>query len=328
MIRKFTVGFFAIFLFILVATIMYGIHLNNQFFRDAPNRLIYAKDTSAIEFQWAQQQYGDHIERYTAMVIPTSIAGTRYKIYFQMDTGSPHSYIYGKTLSSLREIGVAMGIDTLAGRILKDLHLTLGGSEIAFEEVSIMESFGREVIANDTVQSIMLGTIGADFLDQRITSIDFKNQKIHLYDERPQWMNRIESFTAFDFRGRRIMLPTTVGDKQLELLYDSGCSAFGLITSKKRYLKYSAPDQKEVSYQGSRWGDALPIYHKSSRSMLQMGGSAVPLARISYVDMYGDFQHFMTPFTSIGGFLGNMPFLDHVLILDTQSKQFAVVKSL
>ena len=61
--------------------------------------------------------------------------------------------------------------------------------------------------------------------------------------------------------------------------------------------------------------------------MLKIGGSEVPLRRISYVDLYGNLQRFMTPFTRIGGFLGNKPFLESTLILDTKAEEFLVVDS-
>jgi len=328
MIRKLALGFFALVLLLLVAAILYIIYFNNQIFQDSPNRLSYKKDTCEIHFQWAKQQFGGHLESHTAMVIPATIAGTKYKAFFQLDSGTPHSYIYGKTLSSLRDIDIAMGRDTLSGTILQDLDITLGGNEITFRQVSIMSNYGKEVVRDDTIKSIMLGTIGADFLDDRITAIDFKLQTIQLYDHRPPWMNDIKSFKDFEFKGRRFLLPVQINDQDMTLLYDSGCSAFGLITSKNRYLKYGASDLKEISYQGNRWGEALPIYHKPSESILRIGGSELSLERVSYVDMFGNFQRFVTPFTSIGGFLGNMPFLDHVLILDTQSMQYAVVESL
>jgi hypothetical protein len=34
----------------------------------------------------------------------------------------------------------------------------------------------------------------------------------------------------------------------------------------------------------------------------------------------------MTPFTRIGGFLGNKPFIDNTLILDTRKKEFLVLE--
>jgi hypothetical protein len=42
--------------------------------------------------------------------------------------------------------------------------------------------------------------------------------------------------------------------------------------------------------------------------------------------MYAPLQRFMTPFTRIGGWLGNKPFVDACLILDTQKEEFLVVE--
>ena len=56
-----------------------------------------------------------------------------------------------------------------------------------------------------------------------------------------------------------------------------------------------------------------------------MNDQSIPLRRVSYVNMYADLQGFMTPFTSIGGWLGNKPFLDYSLILDAAKEEFVIV---
>ena len=42
--------------------------------------------------------------------------------------------------------------------------------------------------------------------------------------------------------------------------------------------------------------------------------------------MYTAIQPLVTPFAKIGGWLGNQPFSDSVLILDTQKQEFIIVK--
>jgi len=49
------------------------------------------------------------------------------------------------------------------------------------------------------------------------------------------------------------------------------------------------------------------------------------LKRISYVDMYTKYQKFIAPFSKIQGWLGNKPFTESILILDTKAEEFVVV---
>jgi len=293
------------------ATVIVG-KFNKRFFKDRPNHLTYSYDSAAIRFQWAERQYEDHFEAHDAVVIPVTIEGVARKFSVQFDTGAPNSTIYGKPLESLLAHGVKFEAEGEKGkRMAKNIQLSLGGSKVDISEIQVLENYGRAIDWQDTTRTIRLGTIGADFIDGKVTMVDFKNQVIRIYDERPQRMASMSGFEPFDFQGRRLMLPVEIGGRKRLLLYDSGCSAFGLITSKHRFKKYAS------------W----PIHHKPSATILKIGGSEVPLRRISYVDLYGNLQRFMTPFTRLGGFLGNKPFLESTLILDTKAEEFLVVDS-
>jgi len=148
-----------------------------------------------------------------------------------------------------------------------------------------LPNYGSAFNKNNTINSISIGTIGADILDNRITSIDFKNQTISLYNERPLWMDTLSNFQSFDFKGRRFMLPANVGEKDLTLLFDTGCSSFGLITSKNRFDRYTDKNTPEITYDGNRFGDSFLIHHKSTHRRIAFGGVTLDLKRVSYVDM-------------------------------------------
>ena len=133
-------------------------------------------------------------------------------------------------------------------------------------------------------------------------------------------------FVSFDFTGRRFMLPCEIDGKKHELFYDSGSSAFGLITIKKRYLKYSNKEDREISYNANRHGDPIPVKHKPTNEMMKIGGLELSLQRVCYVDMYSNVQGLITPFTRIGGWLGNKPFENNSLIFDVKNEMFVVVQ--
>ena len=233
-----------------------------------------------------------------------------------------------RTVKSLNDIGIDFTILTKEDDPYIDhLNFELGGNSIDASMIKVFTGYGNHFDGSDTIRPIKLGSLGADFMAENITVIDFKNQYMQVYNQRPEWMSTLGHFESFDFKGRRIMLPVIINGKELELLYDSGCSAFGLITSKNRYDKYTDASTKEIDYTGNRWGDALPIHHKTTRSKLAIGGNELALKRISYVDMYAKYQKFMTPFTKIGGFLGNKPFTESAMIIDTKTEEFIIIES-
>jgi hypothetical protein len=300
---------------------------NNALFKEKPNHLAYTAESKPIQFNWANDSIGNHFETKTAMLIPLKFEGFSHKFYVQFDTGSQYSYIYENDLKSLKSIGVTYKeVIKDDERYVQNLDLILGGNRINASMIKILENYGNTFTKKDTISRIKIATIGSDMMDNRITVIDFKNQYIRFYNERPEWMINLPKFQHFDYKGRRFMLPATINGKELELYYDSGSSAFGLITSKTRYDKFTNVATKEINYNANRWGDALPIRHKSTQRKITIGGSDLDLKRVSYVDMYANYQKFMSPFTRVGGWLGNLPFTESTLILDTKTEEFIVIK--
>ena len=326
MIKKIGYIILVIFSLFIAAAFIGMIKFHNAIFKEKPNYLRYTYEPKPITFNWVNDTIEAYVETKIAMVIPLKIEGLSHKFYVQFDTGSPYTFIYEKDLESLKSFGLNIKeVVNEEGQYVQDLDFELGGNRINASMIKILENYGNTFDQSDTTATINMGTIGSDFMDNRITVIDFKNQYIQFYDERPPWMTDLPDFASFDFKGRRFMLPAIIDVKRFELFYDSGCSAFGLITTKNRFEDYTNINSEEISYNANRWGDALPIHHKATDQKMTIGHANLGLERISYVDMYADIQRFVTPFTRVGGWLGNKPFLESTLILDTQKQEFIVL---
>ncbi len=300
---------------------------NTVLFKEKSNYLEYTSESKPIHFDWAGDSIGGIYESQAAVIIPLKIEGLAHHFYMQFDTGAYDSYIYENDLKSLRAIGLDIKevvIDN--ARYVEHLDFTLDDNHIKASMIKIYPNYGHTFDKNDTIRRIGIGTIGSDFIVNRITTIDFKNQNIQLYNKRPEWISALSGFKSFDFTGRRIMLPVTLDTKDYEFLYDSGCSAFGLITIKSRFDKYTKEITKEVNYDAKSWESSIPIRSKLTDKLFSIGNANLNLKRVSYVDMYTITQPLITPFTRIGGWLGNQPFTESTLILDTKTEEFIVVK--
>lgn len=324
------IGYSLITILILITIIGYiGIRkFNNIIFKETPNYLTYTYESKPIHFDWANDSIGDYYETQTAITIPLKIEGLAHRFYMQFDTGSPYSFIYENDLNSLRTLGLDIKeVIKDESRYVENLDFLLNDSHIKASMIKILVNYGNTFNENDTLSDIKIGTIGSDFLANRITAINFKNQTIRLFEKRPEWMSSLPTFKSFDFTARRIMLPVTLDNKSYKFLYDSGCSAFGLITIKRRFDKYTNKNTEELKYGANSWGNSIPIINKPSNKLFNIGNTNLKLKRVSYVDMYTKLQPFVTPFTRIGGWLGNQPFNESTLILDTKTEEFIVIKN-
>ncbi len=121
------------------------------------------------------------------------------------------------------------------------------------------------------------------------------------------------------------MLPARINGSDVQLFYDSGCSPFGLLTSKYHYDRLTDPDEPEIAYGANRFGESIPIHHKASDLQIQLGATDISLKRISYAEMYTLLQSTVGRLIE-GGFLGNKSLTESTLILDAKTNEFLVVK--
>ncbi len=319
--------FLIVFSLVIIAGFI-GIRMfNNSLFKERPNELVYTSENKPIHFDWAGDSIGGFYEAQAAMIIPLKIKGLTHNFQLQFDTGAPTSIIYENGLKSLRAIGVDIKeVIKDEARYVEHLDFKLGDNQIKASMIRILPNYGNSFEKNDTVASIGLGTLGSDFIHNRILEMDFKNQRLQLYNERPQWMQKLPNFVPFDFTGRRVMLPVILNGKAYEFLYDSGASAFGLITTKNRFNRYTEESTKEVNYDANGWGNSIPMRSKVSDMMFTIGNAMLNLKRVTYVDMYTGVQKLITPFTRIGGWLGNLPLNQSRLILDTKTEEFIIIE--
>lgn len=299
---------------------------NNALFNEKPNLLEYTSESKPIHFEWSSDSIAGIYESQVAMLVPLKIKGLAHDFYMQFDTGAPHSIIYEGQLNSLRALGLEINEIVKDGvRYIEHLEFILASNHVTASMIKIYPNYGHSFDRNDTINKIGLGTIGSDFIVNRVTAIDFKNQNIQLFYKRPEWMSSLAGFAPFDFSGRRIMLPVILDNKKFEFLYDSGCSAFGLITIKSRFDKYTKKNTDQVNYDSKSWEGSIPIRSKLTDKLFTVGNAQLKLKRVSYVDMYSFMQPLITPFTRVGGWLGNQPFNKSMLILDTKSEEFLVI---
>jgi len=301
--------------------------INNNFFKERPSYLKLSHASKPIHFKWTNQNIEGHVEKQTAMLIPVQFGGLQHNLNLQFDTGAPNSYIYERDLSSLRKLGFDINEVKRDGlRFVESLDIKLGGEPVTLSMIQIYPNYGTNFGADYSPNTnYTIGTIGSDILVNRITSIDFKNQELQFFEQRPKWMQELGNFSRFAFPGRRVMLPVKVDGNNYEFLYDSGCSAFGLITTKQRFNHYTDATTPIVNYNAKSWEDKIHIHSKLSDHLFTIGDTDLKFKRVSYVDMYTALQPIATVMTRIGGWMGNQSFNECHLILDTQTNEFVLI---
>ncbi len=316
-----------LFLILLGAVGVFGAveYAKYRLFQDTPNRLAFEGDLHSVPFEWSAHEMESYSEPHGAILIPVSVPGIANKFYMQFDTGSPDTWLRTGSLKSLKNHGVEFELfEKEKHTYVKQFELNVAGNRVLMKS-GVTRTRDIAIDWDNPDAKNVIGSFGADFLDQKICEIDFPAQEIRLHHNRPESLNELGSFTPFKFKGRRIMLPASIDGSDVELFYDSGCSAFGLLTSKYHYDRLTDPNEKEIAYGANRHGDSVPIHHKSSDRSISLGATELPLKRVSYAELYNFLQTTVGRVIG-GGFFGNKSLTESTLIIDAVTNEFLVVK--
>ncbi len=300
---------------------------NKAFFGAPTEWASFQYNNLEIPFIWGKSMNADSVEPHAYMLIPFEIKGSdpTMEYYIQFDTGSAYSYLHENSLASLvNDTFQYREIVREDDHLIDSISLVIGNNIIPATGMKIIKGYGRKVADMKVEGRYSIGTIGMDFFGNKTFEIDFRAKVIRVFAEKPEYKGA--HFEAFDYKGKRLMLPTNVNGKNRTLYYDSGSSAFGIITTKGRYDKLKDPSGEELAFSASRHGGGVPIVHCASDKVITVTKQKLPLRKVSYMDKFTSLQGLMTPFTKIGGWLGNKPFLDVILVFDLSESEFAVIR--
>ncbi|MGC4130111.1 MAG: hypothetical protein QM564_11285 [Bergeyella sp.] len=202
----------AVFLLVLILTLVGGYFYFDQKFTPEENYLNVKNESGKIPILWPGNNKN-------VLLLPVHFKGNPETYYLQFDTGSPYTIFYSEAIKSIKEISV----DNERAKA----SFQIGTTEISSGKFRIFESKKSE---NDSVK--IIGTLGADILENRKTIINFKeNNVVFNISNEPE--NFKSNLFDFKFKKRKIIIPAFLKGKNEKFLYDSGTSAFELLTTKE-----------------------------------------------------------------------------------------------
>jgi hypothetical protein len=288
----------------------------------APNHLVLPVADQRIPFTWQGDSLGNTWNPHAAQLIPVKLENCPRPFYMQFDLGSPSSMFYKNKLRDIaaKYPGAIAWNDSL--KKIDSFHFTAGNTKVFAEEIGLINLNGK-IDWNKNVVEI-IGTIGADFIDNRIAVINYPEKYILLSNDMVH-TKRI-SLAPFLFARRAVLLPATLHGKTLMLYFDTGSSAFELLTSKETALSLAAPGAVATQYPVRSWNNTLIANTLPTHDSITIGEQTIPLVATTYVDNVKQTMIDQMLKMGIGGMTGNKLFLDYILILDTKNRKFGIKK--
>ncbi|MCE7053116.1 hypothetical protein LZF95_00410 [Algoriphagus sp. AGSA1] len=291
------------------------------------NQLVLPSKTFVLPFFWQGDTIGSKWEANAAMLIPVNLKDCPRRFYMQFDLGAPYSLLYGNKLEAIEsEFPGSFPQEVMDGKLanfsFKAEQVPILAKEI---EVKKFDDSAIDWQNEDGVE--IIGTIGADLIDDRIAIIDYPDKKLTISQAIPEKIGEDMSLSDFIYSHRRVLLPAKVNGKETLLYFDTGSSMFELLTDKETSERLAAPDASPIQFTVKSWDRFLTANSLASNSIIEIAGVSIPVTSSTYIEGISDSQIEQMSKMGIGGMTGNKLFLNYRLVLDTKNHKFGLIPS-
>lgn len=284
-----------------------------QRFSPPGNYLSVSGEVRDVSVRWIH----DGENSYSALLVPVKITGIDRTFFMQLDSGSPVTVFYKTSLQSIYGNSAKVGWKIM-DPIRVALTFTIKDLRITSDHFKLID-YGNKIGLNDPDTVNIIGTIGTDLLEKRIIILDFRNNLC-------SFMEAVDEvgFSAFKFSKRRVLLPAKLGDQNIQLLYDSGSSGYGLITDKATWDRFRIPKGKIKTEKGNSWGKELQVISAPADEKIKIAGNDFTLKEITHITGMSKIQILLMQSSGMNGMTGNSLFLNSKMTLDCRNEKFRI----
>ncbi|UCA59373.1 hypothetical protein KB553_20510 [Chryseobacterium rhizoplanae] len=294
--------FTVLILIIITGTVGY-VYFEHKFTPEK-NYLTIENESGAVPIIWAGKDKN-------ALLVPILFPKDTAIYYLQFDTGAVYTELYSKAAAQLRE--VTLKNDRAAATFF------IGKTKITSGKIKISNTGTSE--KNTPVK--IIGTLGADILEDRRTLINFREHHIvfNLSKEPDEFKDNL---IDFKFKKRKIIIQGSLNGKNEKFLYDSGTSAYELLTSKENWENLRLPTSKVKIEKAQSRPALLTAYTAKMHDTIRFKNKNLPLNAVTYVEGFSKSQYMLMKFSGMSGMLGNRIFLDHNIYIDCSKGKIGI----
>jgi hypothetical protein len=284
---------------------------------------------SWAKFVWTNDSISGRYFDKLSINIPAKMQAIPYALTFQIDLGA-NTILYENALKSIYQADnryqniVKSPLPFYLIQFLKkegtieDGLINLGDYQAKCHFIPVKRNYG-DFISKENIMggnTIHIGTIGADFFQNKILIIDYPSKRLAILDEVPSEYKTNIIDIELDKSGR-VILPMKINKNHYRILFDTGSSLFPIITLSKNTSKFSSnPDIDTLKV--SSWGVKHDVTGKMITDTFELAGQS-----FSNVKVYTNHSGLGID-NSSDGMTGNTLFWDKTIIIDFKHKKFGV----
>ncbi|WP_133272877.1 hypothetical protein [Hymenobacter radiodurans] len=311
---------------LLIVSGIGGYFYARQLFRAPQNQLLITGLPATLPFVWHAEDTGSGPVAHAGLLVPVQVPGCSRPCYLQFDTGAPYSVLYANPLAALQQQYPTMRLAFSAGGdTLKNFRCSLGNGQVLARTVKVLPLGAKQLPEAGSNEHLIIGTLGTDFMDGRVLIINYPQQQITLATAVPDSLKQRMVAVPLTFESRRVLLTPQVEGKAQQLLFDSGSSAFALLTSRIIWDKLVQPKAPVQTTTVNSWGKSLTAHTAPTAAQLGFGDQQVALGTVTNIEGTSFVQNLMMRVSGMGGMLGNAPFEHHTVVMDVKGGRFGLV---
>lgn len=315
-----------IIVFIIVCSGVGGYFYFRKSFAAPLNQLSLVANGEWIEFSWAGGQDVSNPEALEALLVPVELKNHPGKFWMQFDLGAPITVLYSEKMASLQARDGGVVIRTEEKRKYTDnVFFQIGSQPIRAKTLRVYKT-DEPIHWNKPEEQQIIGTLGADFIDGRVLVIDYPNKRLSLHSQLPANIAAGATYSPLKFKERRLLIPFTLNGQTRDLMFDTGSSAYSLLTSQSNWKSLARPGAVATKSGVNSWGDTLYVHKIATDASIQIGMTQFKLDEVAYVEGTSQTQELLMRFSGMGGMTGNRLFLNKTVIVDTHQQRFGISK--
>ena len=283
-----------------------------------------------IPFEWVGDSIGNRYFDKLAISIPVKIDSISYNFKMQLDLGATQTHFYENNLKELFnshpflkhkiDTSYIFWINKSKNPYIKNCRLTLGNYKLQNRYIGLYKNFGTNIPVDSLTKCPLIGTIGTDIFENKILIIDYPNNRIGIFENLPEEYNN-SSFSKFEEKYGRILIHFLINGKDERLMFDTGSSIFGILTTKKKAKKItSKPIVDELAV--NSWGNNLKVYGKKIIKPILLKDKPIDTDIAYYTTSFK--YKVLYRILKIWGVTGNSLFLKNTIIFNYKTLQFGV----
>lgn len=290
-----------------------------------PNLLTLPAASYEIDMVWQGDSVNSRWEPRYALLLPVTIPGCNRQFYMQFDTGSPSTLFYRAKLQQIqarfpKTVTVADTASTLSAFAFR-----VGAMPVSARQVKLIDYASAAIHWEKPDEITIIGTIGTDFVENRVIGIDYPARKLFTGLTTPaKWSDKVR-WADFIFANRAILLPAQLRGKNTLLYFDTGSSAYALLTDKKTTDLLAIPGAQREQNSSRSWNRTLTANSVATADSMLIAFHRLPIRSATYVEGSTQRQIDQMMKMGMGGMTGNKLFTQSILLLDTRTKKFALL---